>query len=484
MGGLTWTKSETIYARKINFSLADSNKVYASGFSYLYKSSDIGEHWTAISNDTVRFCAPDPYDANRILVPQLGDNPDAIPGLYQTLDDGTTWELIGFEEDYLDFISFGKTLGTIYVVKRSDTAIWKSSDNGATWSVLTDSFASDIIDFDVTGETTKELFVTVEDYGAAFESNIWRSTDGGTTWSNIPSRWAYYLYDKVAIDPSDSNRIIGYQNRCGMHFTWDAGSTWTHSGSMFPGIPLQHIGVSPVREGLLLVQTKNGYNLRSLDSGQTWEFTHFKNEKSGGFGFAFCMNNEQGVYWISGTKILQSLNGGLDWQDLTPADFTNPSSIAVHPANDLVLLCGSQNGVLIRSIDAGQNWTEVYNAQNTAVRIARIQFKPLDSSVMYAGTENWMTSEIKLLKSTDSGATWVEVSRLPSTYLRDLAVTRTEPEVIYASDGQRLLRSKDFGVNWDLPGAYRSIDSDRCLTSFHHGSWVWSLGYIVFWFSR
>ncbi len=249
-GGLTWTKSETIYARKINFSLADPNKVYASGFSYLYKSSDIGEHWTIISGDTVAFFALDPFNTNRILLPQLGDDPNDIPGLYQTLDDGTTWELLGFEGDYLDFITFGKTHGTIYVVKHSDTAVWKSSDNGVTWSILTDSFASAIIDFDVTGATTEELFVTVERYGAAFETNIWRSNDGGTTWANVPSRWAYFLYDKVSIDPSDSNRFIGYQKWCGMHFTWDAGVTWTQSRSVFPGIPLQHIGVSPVREGL------------------------------------------------------------------------------------------------------------------------------------------------------------------------------------------------------------------------------------------
>ena len=121
-----------------------------------------------------------------------------ITGLYESTDDGVTWNLIGFDGEVIRSIEFGGTPGTIYLVKYYDAAIWKSSDNGTTWSILTDSFASDIVDFDVTGTTTEELFVTIEDYGAAFESNIWKSNDGGVTWANIPSRWAYLLYDKVA----------------------------------------------------------------------------------------------------------------------------------------------------------------------------------------------------------------------------------------------------------------------------------------------
>ncbi len=185
------------------------------------------------------------------------------------------------------------------------------------------------------------------------------------------------------------------------------------------------------------------------------------------------MNNDQCVYWISGTKIFQSQNGGLNWQDITPVDFRNPSSIAVHPADDSVLLCGSQNGVLIRSIDAGQNWMEVYNAQNTAVRIAFIQFKPLDSSVVYAGTINWMTSEVKLIKSTDSGAAWVEVSRLPTIYLRDLAVSYTEPEVIYECDGAGFLKSVNQGIDWVRVGSEIDLQAESCITSSRYPSWVW-----------
>ena len=473
-GGIDWTRFDKGYINPLKFSRANPNKVYGTS-GLLHRSMDSGLTWELVTDRQIYRFALDPFNENRILATTKGTRIEDR-GLFESVDDGETWNLLEFEFEYIRIVEFGKTPGVIYLIKSHDSVIWKSSDNGVTWSILTDAFADYIIDFDVTGTTTEELFVTVEGYGAAYESNILRSSDGGATWQTAPSRWAYYLYDGVAIDPSDTNRFIGYQTWCGMHFTWDGGATWAQSGSVFPGIPLHRIGVSPVKDGLMHVQTVNGYNLRSLDAGQTWEFTNYKNEHSGGWGFAFCMNNDQGVYWLAYKKILQSLNGGLDWKDLTPADFEYPSSIAVHPDDDSILLCGSHRGVVIRSADAGQTWTEVYNAHNISVRIGHIQFKPLDSSVMYAGTVNWRTSEVKLLRSSDAGTTWVEVSRIPTMYLEDLAISYTDPEIIYESTGQGLYRSVNQGVDWERMGQDIGLQSSMCLTSGRNPQWVWIAG--------
>ena len=470
-GGIDWTRFDKGYINPLKFSRANPNKVYGTS-GLLHRSMDSGLTWELVTDRQIYRFALDPFNENRILATTKGTRIEDR-GLFESVDDGETWNLLGFEFEYIRIVEFGKTPGVIYLIKSHDSVIWKSSDNGVTWSILTDAFASYIIDFDVTGTTTEELFVTVEGYGAAYESNILRSSDGGATWQTVPSRWAYYLYDGVAIDPSDTNRFIGYQTWCGMHFTWDGGATWAQSGSVFPGIPLHRIGVSPVKDGLMHVQTVNGYNLRSLDAGQTWEFTNYKNEHSGGWGFAFCMNNDQGVYWLAYKKILQSLNGGLDWKDLTPADFEYPSSIAVHPDDDSILLCGSQHGVMIRSADAGQTWTEVYNAHNISVRIGHIQFKPLDSSVMYAGTVNWRTSEVKLLRSSDAGTTWVEVSRIPTMYLNDLTISYTDPEIVFESDSFNLFRSVNQGLDWERIGSDINLQSRRCLVSSRYPTWIW-----------
>ena len=477
-GGLTWSQNEDTDLKLVNFSKANPNKVYGTS-GLLFRSMDSGSTWAVITNHYIEDFTLDPFNENRILATTNGTGFENR-GLYESTDDGATWNLLGFEAESILSLEFGRTPGTIYLVKNAENQIWKSTDNGLTWVVFANAFASNIIDFDVTGQTMDEVWVTLTDMGSPYLTNIWRSINDGVTWQNLPIPWLSILYSNVIIDPSNSDHVIAYNLFSGMNSTWDLGMTWSLPDSVFPGNRIPHIGISAQQPGLILADRLDGSILRSNDSGQTWEYTNHHTSK--GAGFAFSQTGSH-VFFAAHDNLYRSSDGGVNWDDITPSYYPTPNCISTSSADDHLLLIGSYNGKIFRSCDDGNTWSTVYNADDSDIWINFIRFKPLDPTVVYAGTYNSNTSEVKLIKSADSGATWVEVSRLPSTYLRDLAVTLTEPEVIYVSDGQRLLRSKDFGMNWDMPGAYRSIDSDRCLTSFHHGSWVWSLGYIVFWFS-
>ncbi len=484
-GGLNWDQLNVSDVHSIQFSKANPNKVYGStGNSDFLRSQDAGRTWASITDYYIQSFNVDPFHENWIYTTSKGSG-NANRGFFVSEDDGQSWELRGFEKEYIRKIVMGREPGVIYLVKYYDTTIRKSTDYGVTWSTLTGPLPSYIIDLDINGSLEDEIFVTVENLGDPFNSNIWRSIDDGTTWSNVPSRWAYLLYDDISVDPSNSQHLIGFQKWFGMHYTWDSGTNWTQSGAVFPGIALDRVAISPASEDLMLVYTwGNGYVMRSIDAGQTWEYTNFRKPAySNGGDIVFSPLHADRVFISESDCLYRSTNQGWDWEVLSVTDFYYPYSLAIHPVNDQIVLCGSKQGKIVRSNDAGDTWDIAYDAYSTDVKISEICFKLLNPSIVYAATFNWVTSEVKLIKSTDSGATWVEVSRIPTIYLRDLAVSHTEPEVIYVSDGHRLLRSKDQGSNWDLPGAYRSIDSDRCLTSFHHGSWVWSLGYIVFWFS-
>ncbi len=92
---------------------------------------------------------------------------------------------------------------------------------------------------------------------------------------------------------------------------------------------------------------------------------------------------------------------------------------------------------------------------------------------MYAGKRNYINDKVKLLKSTDSGATWHVVSELPTIYFLDMAISASDPEVIYVSTSH-LLRSVDHGYSWDEIGADIDLQTEFCLTSSRHSNWVWA----------
>lgn len=70
----------------------------------------------------------------------------------------------------------------------------------------------------------------------------------------------------------------------------------------------------------------------------------------------------------------------------------------------------------------------------------------------------------------------MEVSRLPTMYLRDLAVTYTDPEILFESTGQSLLRSVNQGLDWEKISLDINLQSDKCLVSARNPNWVWITG--------
>lgn len=69
-------------------------------------------------------------------------------------------------------------------------------------------------------------------------------------------------------------------------------------------------------------------------------------------------------------------------------------------------------------------------------------------------------------------ASCLEASRLPTIYLRDLAVSYTDPEMIFESDGSRLLKSENQGLDWEFVGHDNNLHSDNCLVSPRNPIWV------------
>lgn len=124
--------------------------------------------------------------------------------------------------------------------------IWKSTDGGSTWTVLTD----DLPQIGVSGIAVEygnadTIYIATgdDDAGDSFSVGVWKSTDGGTTWnptglnpSNSPSRM-----NDIYIHPSDPNTLWVATNN-GVYKTTNAGTSWT---STLTGSNVRDIKLKP-----------------------------------------------------------------------------------------------------------------------------------------------------------------------------------------------------------------------------------------------
>ncbi|WP_456460232.1 T9SS type A sorting domain-containing protein [Reichenbachiella sp.] len=111
---------------------------------------------------------------------------------------------------------------TKHIIVGSQTGgVWKTTDEGETWTVLTDDFtnlrvyalAMDPIDTDIY-------------YWGSTNGTIYKSIDAGVSWESL-GMIAGGTVNKILIDPENSNKMFASLDYAGIFQSTDAGETWT-----------------------------------------------------------------------------------------------------------------------------------------------------------------------------------------------------------------------------------------------------------------
>ncbi|MEM2785856.1 MAG: hypothetical protein QXW37_01710 [Candidatus Nitrosotenuis sp.] len=134
-GGQSWEKLDAPdYLSALAISSSDSNVVFAGAGNGLYFSSDGGTTWTqsdALKGDLVFALAFDEKGVLYASAEQLG--------LIRSLDHGKNWERLGTPGLTVTSIAADAQTGILYVAGYSAEGfqeVYKSSDDGATWSLI------------------------------------------------------------------------------------------------------------------------------------------------------------------------------------------------------------------------------------------------------------------------------------------------------------------------------------------------------------
>lgn len=256
---------------------------------------------------------------------------------------------------------------------------------------------------------------------------------------------------------------------------------WEHLGGGLPeAIKVQAITVHPENRNVVFVGAHDGI-YRSADAGSRWE----RLAVPGGlqiWSVTVHPCNPNIVYaGTSPVGVLRSDDGGDTWRQLASLDqpahvkmafACRVMRIAVDPAHPDHLYLALEVGGAMRSIDAGETWTDC------APELARFAERfPHLRSRLQSDSENegmldahavctsaaqpdtvFIALRMGLFRSNDAGMSWsdVEVGRFsPLTYARDIRVSPHDPRVLFAclspaaasKDGS-LYRSDDFGASW------------------------------------
>ncbi len=281
-----------------------------------------------------------------------------------------------------------------------------------------------------------------------------RTTDGGVTWTDciVPTlNNTIPIVRDIWFSDQDSGWLVisGSLNINDPRLwrTTDGGQTWN---------PLlnepQFIGPASVRQttSTLTVTEPLGVGYwTSTDEGATWSMPH--SSKKNGLGFVDNLYGVMTEYKLGdpNSTFLTTTDGGLNWSTV-PGGIQH-EAFGVYPIinsrtfvaapEDTAISGVAQPSPVLRSIDFGQHWTQATMLpMQTTGGIQGV------NAVIYVQNSGATSSALTnpphgLMRSTDSGKTWVAVGGPNQSDGGSYAVTDTRfsvtgcGDIVYASDG-------------------------------------------------
>jgi len=195
---------------------------------------------------------------------------------------------------------------------------------------------------------------------------------------------------------------------------------------------------------------------RSDDAGRTWAFVADVPVGDPGSDFVVSPSNPDVLYsgegypcYAGGSAVpmYKSTDGGHSWAEVPNGVDLAP--VVVHPDHaDWVYATGCDGVYLTK--DGGINWTR--QAHDALTGLVPIHIAPAgdDWDRIYVAAVSEGGSGV-VLKSTDGGSTWSNVS--PSTslsWITDLAVDPANPDKVWFLEPHGVWRSSDGGATWSM----------------------------------
>lgn len=405
----------------------------------VYKSTDGGKSWKNIGLEKTRHIAEvviHPQNSDIVYVAAQGavHGPNNDRGVFKSTDGGNSWKKILYINDSTGIASLSMDMTNPRILYAASwehrrfpwtvssggpgSAIWKSTDEGNTWTKLIEGLPAAMGKIGITVSRANHNLVFAIIETEKTKSGLYRSNDAGKTWAllsnnqDISARSWYYM--KVYADPKNENTV--FVLNAPLMKSIDGGKTFASVGIAHGDT--HDLWINPNKNNIIALADDGGGSV-SFDYNRSW--STLMNQPTAQF---YRVNTDNTFpYKVYGGQqdntsvIIASRNNSYD---LTETDWQNGAGcesayLAFDPNDPTLVYGGCYQGyieVLNRKTKESKD-VQAYPTLNLAIdpRAMKYRFNwnaPIlvshhdPKTIFHAGNV--------LLKSTTGGISWEVIS--------------------------------------------------------------------------
>ncbi len=469
---LTWRAEGPFFGTVVDvaFDARTPGLAYATAANGgVFRSADGGSSWVHAgrpqSNSRIEWLEVDPGSPGTLW---LGlDNPGK-PALWRSRDRGATWNVV--TDSYAGQLSTLHPVGYRIAFAPSRPAdIWvpstnlhyRSRDGGKSWS----DFRVENQDAYAMAADPKNPDIVYAGGHGGEQAHLARSADGGASRQRSDRDSGRYLLHAVAVDPADARQMLAASSGGGVYRSADGGTSWAPSTSGLTAAWVERIYAAP-GSAAIFAQTATGLFRRDADG--TWAEKAEPFEDGGDEveldGMLFDGKSPEMVWAFDGSSAWRSSDAGRSFRalekkepsmremmkgNLASAQFR---SLAQDPGNPGILYAGSWSNddpgqAVWKSVDGGKSF-----------KAAGQGLPGDDVTLLRAAAPGVVYSVVgkALFRTDDGGAKWVAVGGgLPGSGsdLRDVVLDPTEAARLFVATEKGLFLSHDSGASFRKAGS-------------------------------
>lgn len=448
----------------------------------VYKSTDGGETWEHKGLTEQRIISRivvDTENSDIIFAATMGlpFEPNEDRGLYKSSDGGDNWEQVLFVDETAGIIDlvmnpedpsvlFASSWNRIRnnsesLVAGTDAHIYRSTNGGADWDILTDGLPADTmsrIGLAMSGQNPDHLFALY--IGQNYQIHgLYRTVDGGDSWGevnispdmgNAMGGFGWY-FGQVRINPQDEGEIsiLGVD----LWTTNDGGANWYMSTPPWwqYSVHADKHDMIYLESGDILLATDGGLYRADSDLSNWEDVESLPNTQF----YRVAINPHNPGYYTGGAQDNGTTTGNLDEINDWVRDYGGDGFQAIYdPYNNLRVYAETQNGNIV--VNDGVEWSNFTGGINEEDRVnwdAPLIMSHTEQNVMYTGTyrvyknsfapfSDWEPISEDLTDGVIFGSNFHTISVV--------AESKLDPQVLYAgTTDANVWRSLDGGENWD-----------------------------------